>query len=768
MFARTDEPEPIREDLASEPLVVEALNYFEAYGTWVSRGGDLYYAAAVPITSGGLLHGFLIAGAAIDVNAALELRAIGESEVAFALDSPEGPAFAAATLDARQAGELRELLHERPEVLDAAARPGPQEIELAGRRYLALVRPLAGTSGEEQVASVVSLASLDDRLAPFRRIRTTLLAVGLGAILLAVGLSYLLRRRVSQPIERLAEAAQAAAAGDYEQTIPAQGAGEVGQLAGAFASLLSDLREKRDMELYITELAKSVPEEEGAVPGDEMAPAEGREMALLGVELRGFSEQLSQAATPREALHRLGQGIRVVVQAIATHGGKVQAVVGHRVVASFPGNRRAERGLAAAAAVLAGAESLRRTGTMSAFGTRAPEPNGATAAIGMVAGPLVTGSVVWESRPENAVAGRPVDELETLLRVVRPGSLWLSRSAFDELRDTWTASGVDPKEHKNPLTGESIYAVAAEVAGELAREKLTATRELTVAATPPTTIMSTLSSVGPGSRLGERFKILSQLGAGGMGVVYKARDDSLNELVALKMLKAEVWDDPERLALLKEELKLARKIAHPNVLKTYDFGELEGVPFISMEYVRGITLRRLLDQSGRLPLSAGLRLARQLCRGLAAAHGQGVVHRDIKPENLIVEHTGNAKLMDFGIAQKIHKGSTHGEQGPIVGTPYYLAPEQLRGQEADERADLYATGVVLYELFTGQLPYPTSGNVMEMINVKMKQDPAPPRTHWETIPEELERIILRSLERRPEDRHRDVGALLREIEALRA
>ena len=176
------------------------------------------------------------------------------------------------------------------------------------------------------------------------------------------------------------------------------------------------------------------------------------------------------------------------------------------------------------------------------------------------------------------------------------------------------------------------------------------------------------------------------LGAGGMGIVYKARDRELDDLVALKMLKRDLWGDRTQLDRLKSELKLARKITHPNVLRTYDFGEMDGIPFISMEFVRGVTLRYMLDQTRRLPYSAGLRLAKQLCAGLAAAHAVGVLHRDIKPENLILEPTGNAKLMDFGIARPIDRmtpGQT--QAGFIVGTPQYLAPEILKGQEADFR-----------------------------------------------------------------------------------
>ncbi|MBK8285822.1 MAG: serine/threonine protein kinase [Ahniella sp.] len=271
-----------------------------------------------------------------------------------------------------------------------------------------------------------------------------------------------------------------------------------------------------------------------------------------------------------------------------------------------------------------------------------------------------------------------------------------------------------------------------------------------------------------GSVFGGRYEILSELGAGGMGVVYKARDLELDDVVALKMLRGAGLMDEESLERLKIEIKLARRITHPNVLRTFDFGEVNGRPYISMEYVRGMTLRYLLKQAGRIPFSAGLRIAKQLCAGLAAAHEVGVLHRDIKPENLILEQSGNAKLMDFGIARPARRsepGQTR--QGMFVGTPHYASPEQLAGDEVDFRADVYSTGVLLCEMFCGKLPF-NGANTMEIYMAQMQQTPIKPSDYWPEIPEDLEEVILKCIAKSADDRYQTVAELGVALGRLRA
>ncbi len=759
VLAQVGDLKTLEEDFSADPLYLKALEEYDAAGLW-ARGDRLFNATAIPIAAGDVLQGFLITAEAIDDARADELRRVNATEVTFILTPPDGaPVRVATTLETDMADALAAAIAAQPGLLSPTAgsetAPRYLEVELRRRAWLAQVKPLADVGGGTLGAAVYA-ASLEEKVEPYRRISSIFAAVGLAAILLSLLISYLLPRRVLAPISQLADVAQSAAQGDYDQQIEAESGDEVGQLAAAFSTLLAELREKRDMEIYVNELARSLPDTEAV--GSEVEPAETHDVALLGVEMRdyaGSSESFSVTAPvdPRETLEVLTRDLRRISRTVRTQNGRIEALLGHRLIASFSGPRRSQQALSAAANVVSHQNTFGTTGTL---------------AVALVVGPAVTGTVTLDNRPEHAVAGWPIEQLENLLRVARSGTLLFSQNAHEELTQTLSVAGVTPQEHRSTVSSLPLYSLPTTAISSFSGPEGSATLEMT-SAEPMNAVASTLSGVGPGSVLAERFEILSELGAGGMGVVYKARDRSLNELVALKMLKQDVFAGTERLERLKDELRLARKISHPNVLRTFDFGEADGFPFISMEYVRGITLKDLLDQSGSLPLSAGLRLARQLCRGLWAAHSQSVLHRDIKPENMIIEHNGNAKLMDFGIARPIQRSRTAQTQpGTLVGTPFYLAPEQLEGQEPDERADIYACGVVFYEIFTGNLPYPSDGNVMQVIQRKMNEDPRPPSEHWPTIPHTLEDIIMRCLERDREQRFADVEALLKELEILRA
>jgi len=766
VIVRTDKPGATGEDLAERPLVKKALADLEAYGFW-SQDKRLFNAVAVPLQAGGNLTGFLIAGFAIDDVAALDIRKTSDAEVAFLADSPQGPQVVASTLDPTAAEELLRKLESR-RMVDTVMKRGQSmeqvDLEMHDRRWIGLLRPLADAGGQP-VGAVVSLASLDAQLLPFQRIETILVVVGIAAILFASLFSFLMARRVFQPVRELARAAQAASQGNYGQKIAIDRGDEVGQLATSFNQLLSDLREKQDMETYISDLSRTLPSGNGH---GTLEPAATRAVALLAMDLRRYA-QPRIGDDPEMAVQQLAQDMRRVQAAVSARQGRIEGAFGQRILASFDGDNRAFRALQAAAEI----------GGALAQGRSAFE-QGDPPVLAITEGDAVSGSVVVGEGPERVLVGRPLLQLEGLLREAAPGDLVLSQPLYADLSAIFARSGVDVTPQRGVFGGaQTLYVLSGEVASRVTGISVASVASMSEAPTmlaPPgdgaaaqaPAAQPTLAEIAPGKVLGERFEILSVLGAGGMGIVYKVRDRELDDLVALKMLKRDVWGDRELLERLKIELKLARKITHPNVLRTFDFGEVDGIPFISMEYVRGITLRYLLQQTGALPYSAGLRLARQLLRGLAAAHEVGVLHRDIKPENIIVQPNGNAKLMDFGIARPLARMETGQTQpGTVVGTPQYLAPEQLRGADVDQRADLWACGVVLYEIFTAHTPF-AGNNPMAIIVSTLNDPPTPPRTHWSAIPPQLEEILLRCLAKEPAQRYKSAADLLRELEELRA
>ena len=261
-----------------------------------------------------------------------------------------------------------------------------------------------------------------------------------------------------------------------------------------------------------------------------------------------------------------------------------------------------------------------------------------------------------------------------------------------------------------------------------------------------------------GTLFASRYDIQSILGKGGMGVVYKALDRELDELVAIKTLRSEALSaDPTLIDRFKQEIRLARRITHPNVLRTHDLGESNGLKYLSMEFVKGLTLKHLLESDEILPTPVGLRISKQICAGLAAAHEVGVIHRDIKPQNILIEPTGGLKIMDFGIARLTEdRGMT--ATGTVIGTPDYMSPEQARGIPLDFRSDIYSTGVVLYEIFTGSLPF--EGDSPIAVVLKHVNDAPPlPQSRNPRIDPKISSIVMRCMEKEATSRYQSVNEL---------
>jgi serine/threonine-protein kinase len=277
-------------------------------------------------------------------------------------------------------------------------------------------------------------------------------------------------------------------------------------------------------------------------------------------------------------------------------------------------------------------------------------------------------------------------------------------------------------------------------------------------ATGGTAVPST-EPVGPGRVLARRYQLAEQLGIGGNGVVFRAFDSELGEVVAVKTVRADVLAvDPTALERLKSEIRLARRISHRNVVRTHDLGESDGMYFITMEYVTGTSLRQLLDRGDPLPVPAVVAIAKQLCRALEVAHEQGVIHRDIKPQNLMVQPDGTLKVMDFGVARLRERSQQLTSAGMVVGTPAYMAPEQLMDDEVDARVDIYAAGVVMYECLTGHRPVEGS-SPHALVARMMSSNIQPPNEVNAAVPKLLSAIVMRTLAKEADDRPATAGEL---------
>ncbi len=267
-------------------------------------------------------------------------------------------------------------------------------------------------------------------------------------------------------------------------------------------------------------------------------------------------------------------------------------------------------------------------------------------------------------------------------------------------------------------------------------------------------------SIAAGTRFG-RFEVLGLLGAGAMGEVYRARDESLGRQVAIKVLPVRFSSDPERLRRFDVEARAAGTLNHPNIVAIYDLGTQDGMPYVVSELLEGETLRAVLD-GGRLPLRKTIDYARQIARGLAAAHAQGIVHRDLKPENLFVTSDGQLKILDFGLAKLVSPeqgearagdslAATMTQAGMIMGTAGYMAPEQVRAEAADHRSDIFSLGCVLYEMAAGQRAFHRETPV-ETLNAILREEPAKFPADVSAEAQGLVAIVMRCLEKRPGER----------------
>ena len=268
-----------------------------------------------------------------------------------------------------------------------------------------------------------------------------------------------------------------------------------------------------------------------------------------------------------------------------------------------------------------------------------------------------------------------------------------------------------------------------------------------------------------GEVLAARYEILQLLGEGGMGAVYKARDRELDRFVALKLIRPELAANPSIVARFKQELLLSQQVTHKNVVRIYDLGDSDGIKFITMEFVEGQDLRELIFEKKKFAPDDAVQIVQQVCRALDAAHSVAVIHRDLKPQNVMRDKTGRILVMDFGMARTV-EGDGMTQTGALVGTMEYMSPEQALGKDLDQRSDLFAVGLILYELLTGEMPFKAESALASLI--KRNQERAMPVSdHDGTIPRALSNIVSKCLERDPALRYQSASEMLRDLEDWR-
>ena len=300
---------------------------------------------------------------------------------------------------------------------------------------------------------------------------------------------------------------------------------------------------------------------------------------------------------------------------------------------------------------------------------------------------------------------------------------------------------------------ERRYQNAGEILADLGFTSALQTSTVQASVISSQSVFEVASNLAPGSQFGPRYRIESLLGEGGMGKVYKAYDSEVGRNVALKLVKPELARNPASMERLKQELLLASQISHKNILRIHDLGDVGGLKFISMAYVDGKDLHSLMATEGRLPIDRAVAITRLLCLALEAAHNEGVVHRDLKPQNVLMDSNGQVFVSDFGLAKSLEGPSTMmTTAGEVLGTPRYMSPEQAESKSADNRSDLYALGLILYEMVTGDLPF-GSDSIMQTMYQRVTQDPKSPQLLNPDVPDYLSQIILRCLKRDPEQRY---------------
>ncbi len=749
-LVRTDEPasspaEPV--DLYDAmPLVRFAIDESPADPAvgLIRTKGRFFHAAVAPIGAGagGVVQGYMINARAIDQKFADLVAEMTRTSVAFLAVTDEGEIEIPRSTNAPNAESLGGMAE-----IDEVARTGtmspPHSATIDGGAFVLTVEPLR--AADQVVAVAVFVRSLDAELAPFREIQRTLVVAGLVALAIAFLLSGIVASRVTRPIANLAVVAQAVTDGDLSLKPTVETSDEVGILASSFSKMVAALRDKAELEeLYEQMAARS----EEAASEPELAKAEARDGTLMVTELRG----MVTTTEPDEIVARLDEVVAMQEAEIRRQDGSVVSITGQQVTALFGGDRGVVHAVRSARAI---GENLAAIGTELSIG------------VGIATGDFVFGGVRTSEIVANTLSGDTPFLATIFAREAPGGSMFLSdvsaRQAGSDFLAAARPEEVSVRWMPSPLSVAHLPMVGV-ATGMLRPVTQPGGSDATLKMDGDTVegAEGLQKDLQQGAMFASRYRIESVLGRGGMGVVYKATDTQLDEVVAIKTLpQRAIMSSPEEVERFKREIRLARKITHRNVLRTFDYGEADGWYFISMEYVRGYTLADLLEQTSTMATRSALGVMRQISRGLEAAHEQSVIHRDIKPQNVLIDHKGEVKLMDFGIA-RAQEAEAMTQQGVLVGTPHYMSPEQVQGKTLDPRSDIYSMGVLMYEMICGTRPF-NSSSLMAVLTAHVTEDPRPPSKVVQDLEPGINEIILRCLAKNPAARYANAGELLDEL-----
>ena len=765
LIARTDHPaisSGSAQDLyESMPLVRQIVDdaTIEKVSGVILLDGKLYHAALAPLSVGAnnIRIAYIVNAYAIDDDFANSIAESAKAGVVFvpAPDLGTAPAIARSS-GAPSYGSMQQIgAVER--IIRSGKVAAPSTVQIDRGAYVMTGQPL--TSKDRTVGAAIFVRSLDRELAPFREIRSALLVGGGMALFLAFILSWFIARRLTRPIEELAAIAQAVTAGDYDVRPNISRSDEVGILGRSFAKMITALRDKAELEeLYEQMAAKSAERE--AHPAAQ--PPRLDEGTILVTDLRGLPATVSRGGAV-SVIALIEKAIRLQETEVTRQEGQVRGLEGHRLISIFPGERGIVHAIQAARAI--DKKLALQVGQEIPMGI----------AAGIATGEFVSGSVSLARENGWAMVGN-APLLALLFAGQAPtGSAYISyetaqvaggdilaSSTREEIRLKWLPQSLTVA--SLPLQKVTTGMIRAIESGVSASTAATMRLDVTApGATAPAMLGSDLSA---GTLFANRYLIEQILGRGGMGVVYRANDRQLDETVAIKTLPDDVMSrTPEDLERFKREIRLARKITHRNVLRTFDYGEADGVYFISMEYVRGYTLSELLQESSQMSMRVAMGVGRQICRGLQAAHEQGIIHRDIKPQNVLIDHKGEVKLMDFGIARMTESAEGMTQAGMVVGTPHYMSPEQVQGRALDPRSDVYSMGIMIYEMLCGRRPFEAPA-LMAILTAHISETARPAIEIRPELDPEINRIVMKCLAKDPRQRYANAGELLSDLDQV--